>query len=464
MHKKLIILFVCLFSITYLFPKNLKVNVNYLLFTIPDDTNYIELQCLIFGNTIQYIVNQENKYQGKINLDVIFKTEDSLFIPIHKKYTFSSNPYSDTLLSTKDDIYNVFRIPIPNGEYTMKIILSDANNPLNPPLSYESNIVIDFNREIISFSDIQLIGNLSYTEKSTKFSKHNIDFIPYFSNFYPEYINKLIFMNEIYHTDKCINNQDSFIYKTYVSQYENENPISDIYLRQQKCKKTDNYILLHSFDIDSLPSGNYRLNIAVFTMSDSLIASKNLFFQRSNPSINKEKPLIADKIPLDTLYLYLDYIYVIANSQEKDFIRKAKQYTYEELDGFFSVFWSKRNPDNPLEAWYEYYEKVIIVNNSYSTLSIPGYKTDRGYVFLKYGVPNEIDKFPFTQQYYPYEIWNYYETGNQYNIDFIFYNRDLVTNFYELIHSTAKDELYDPRWKLKLKAKDSLPISIEETE
>lgn len=106
----------------------------------------------------------------------------------------------------------------------------------------------------------------------------------------------------------------------------------------------------------------------------------------------------------------------------------------------------------------------MIVNNSFSTLKIKGYKSDRGYVFLKYGPPNEIEKFPFTQQYYPYEIWHYYSTNNQYNVDFIFYSRDLVTNFYQLIHSTAKDELYDPRWKLKLKAKDSLPISIEETE
>ncbi|MDY0016185.1 MAG: hypothetical protein RBS13_08250, partial [Bacteroidales bacterium] len=71
---------------------------------------------------------------------------------------------------------------------------------------------------------------------------------------------------------------------------------------------------------------------------------------------------------------------------------------------------------------------------------------------------------PYTQQYYPYEIWYYYSTYNQYNINFIFYNRDLVTNFYQLIHSTAKDEIYDPRWKLKLKAKDSLPTSIEDTE
>ena len=170
------------------------------------------------------------------------------------------------------------------------------------------------------------------------------------------------------------------------------------------------------------------------------------------------------QIALDTLYLYLDYIYVIANDDEKRFIREAKKHTYEELDGFFATFWMKRYPSNPLQAWYEYYRNVMIANNSYSSLTFKGYQTDRGYVFLKYGAPSEIEKFPFTKEYYPYEIWYYYNTNNQNNIYFIFYSRDLVTNLYQLIHSTAKDELYDPRWKLILKAKDARPISIEETE
>ena len=77
--------------------------------------------------------------------------------------------------------------------------------------------------------------------------------------------------------------------------------------------------------------------------------------------------------------------------------------------------------------------------------------------------PNEIEKHPL-QEYDPYEIWYYYNTANQNNVYFIFYSRDLVTSLYELIHSTARDEIYDPRWKLTLKAKDARPASIEDTE
>lgn len=464
MRKKIILLFLCFSPIIYLYSGNLKVNINYLLFSIPDDTNYIEFQCLIFGNTLNYIVNEDNKHQGQINFEIILEPCDSTQLSIHKRYTFFSDSYSDSVLITKKNIYNLFRIPISNGEYTMKLIFSDVNNDVDTPLFYEGDVLIDFDREMINISDIQLISSLSFTEQKNKFIKHNIDFIPYFSTFYPEYINQIIFMGEIYHTDKGITQQDSFIYRCYISHFGTDIPISGTYIKQQICKKIDIHVLLHSFNIDSLPSGNYSLKIAIYTLTDSLMASKDLFFQRSNPSMDIETATINEKIPLDSLYLYLDYIYVIANNEEKDFIRQAKIHTYEELDGFFSVFWTKRNPENPLTAWYEFYKNVIIVNNSFSTLTIKGYKTDRGYVFLKYGPPNEIEQYPYTQQYYPYEIWYYYSTNNQYNINFIFYNRDLVTNFYQLIHSTAKDEIYDPRWKLKLKAKDSLPTSIEDTE
>ncbi len=104
-------------------------------------------------------------------------------------------------------------------------------------------------------------------------------------------------------------------------------------------------------------------------------------------------------------------------------------------------------------SWYEYYNNVVIANNSYSSLKIKGYKTDRGQIFLRYGAPNEIEKFPFTPEYYPYEIWYYYQALDQNNVMFIFYSRDLVTGFYELIHSTARNEVYNPAWKLILKAK-----------
>lgn len=466
MRKHINILIFTLFSISA-WSQNLQVNINYLLFSIPNDTNYIEFQCLTLGNSIRYTPVDEQSYQGNIMIHIRFTPIDSSKPLINNKYSIQTNKYADTIASTKENIYNVIRIPIPNGQYSLHVNIKDVASSENTALEFNETIFMDYAKESMNISDIQLISNLSFLDEIDDFSKHNIDFIPYFSNFYPENINNLTFMSEIYNTDKGLYEQDSFVYRCFISTYNSEKPLADEFLREKKCKTTDTYIMLHSLNIDSLPSGNYLLNIHIYNLDDSLLISKNLFFQRSNPDMDINRYSSDNeyvKPPIDTLYTYLDYIYVISNDEEKEFIRNAKKHSYEELDNFFTVFWNKRNPNNPLQAWYEYYKDVMMVNNSYSSLKLKGYRTDRGYVFLKYGAPSEIEKFSYTKDNYPYEIWYYYNTAHQNDIYFIFYSRDLVTNLYQLIHSTAKDEIYDPRWKLKLKAKDARPASIEDTE
>jgi len=79
-----------------------------------------------------------------------------------------------------------------------------------------------------------------------------------------------------------------------------------------------------------------------------------------------------------------------------------------------------------------------------------GYRTDRGRVYLKYGAPNSITESPFTASLHPYEVWHYYHTEGESNVKFIFYNTDLVSNEYELLHSTKRGEIRDPAWQLRL--------------
>lgn len=452
----ILILFVSLVSLNSLGAKNFRVNLNYLVFTIPGDTSYIELQFFVIGNTMEYVAVNDKGYQGFVDIEVDLLPVDTNLYAIKRNYSFATQIYSDTLLDNKENIYNVFRIPLSNGEYQMKLRIYDRNQAAENTLSFETPLWIDFNRKNVNLSDIQLIGTLSKTNEVTRFTKYNIDYIPYFSNYYPETVNELIFMNEVYHTDSGMAASDVFTYKCYISSYNEDNPYTEKYIRKKSVAVNPLHVILHSFDIDSLPSGNYNLNIAIYDANDSPYVMKKVFFQRSNPSVLDKKitPTVEmNKVSRDTLLLYLDYIYAIADESEKDFIRNAKSYSYKELDQFFSQFWSKRNKENPLVSWYEYYNNVVIANNSYSTLKIKGYKTDRGQIFLKYGAPNEIEKFPFTPEYYPYEIWYYYQALDQNDVMFIFYSRDLVTGFYELIHSTARNEVYNPAWKLILKAK-----------
>ncbi|MCK5738586.1 GWxTD domain-containing protein, partial [bacterium] len=73
-----------------------------------------------------------------------------------------------------------------------------------------------------------------------------------------------------------------------------------------------------------------------------------------------------------------------------------------------------------------------------------GWKTDRGRVVLIYGLPDEIEHFTFNSTSKPYQIWHYFSAEG--GIKFIFVDKRLFGNF-ELVHSTARKEIYDKDWE-----------------
>src|SRR5215831_12967534 len=104
-------------------------------------------------------------------------------------------------------------------------------------------------------------------------------------------------------------------------------------------------------------------------------------------------------------------------------LEAAKKLTSsEEREKFIEIIWHSRDPDPDTEEneYREaYYERLAYVNEHFSS-GIPGYKTDRGRIYLKYGKPDEVDSHPAGGPYerdlsegggststYPFEKWFY---------------------------------------------------------
>ena len=450
-HKLLVV--IILFSI-YLSSaaEKFKVNFNYLLFSIPDEFPYVELQFFFHGNGLTHPLTDKGTYQALVGATISFIKDDTV---IRRNYTFSSDEYTDTV-SLTNNIFNIVRIPLPSGKCQMNIALYDKNASKPDTLFFKDNLDVNNSRSVVRFSDIMPIGFFTQATKNDNFSRHGIEYVPYFSNFYPENIRFLTFMTEIYNTDKIITSND-FVIHAYISPRNGNKPLSSQYEKWDSAKKTDMYVVFQSFDIDSLPSGNYELKIEVRNKKDTLYAHTSYFFQRSNPFVVNNSTARADSLPYDTLKLYLNYIYVIASPDEQRFIESISPSKYREIEDFFTNFWIKRNKENPREAWYKYYNQVMRTNYNYSTLSLKGYKTDRGHYYLKYGPPYDIEYHHSSVNGPPYEIWTYNTTPDgQVNVFFVFYNPDLVTNDFHLLHSTARGEFRNENWK------EILHISDEE--
>lgn len=111
--------------------------------------------------------------------------------------------------------------------------------------------------------------------------------------------------------------------------------------------------------------------------------------------------------------------------------------TDDEREQFIEQFWFRRDPDPDTdvnEYREEYYQRIAYANEHY-TSGIPGWKTDRGRIYIMFGKPDQIESHPSGGSYdrptwegggststYPFEIWwyRYVEgVGSDVEIEFV---------------------------------------------
>ncbi|MCB0846455.1 MAG: GWxTD domain-containing protein, partial [Bacteroidetes bacterium] len=122
----------------------------------------------------------------------------------------------------------------------------------------------------------------------------------------------------------------------------------------------------------------------------------------------------------------------------------------------------KKDPSQEVSAlWNGHLLALDYVNQQYKSTFREGWQTDRGRVFLKYGIPQDVERFPAEANLIPYEIWRYNRLGAQTNVIFIFFDQDLSSNEYVLLHSTKYGEVNNPRWREQLRNKGLTPGSVD---
>jgi GWxTD domain-containing protein len=424
-------------------------------FDQPEGTPYLETYLKVLGGSSKLVALPSGKLQSKIEVKWIFKSGDKI---VHfEKYNLLSpevSPY-DSLIP---DFINQQRINLPNGIYNVELTLKDFNFP-EKELNVSKEIKINFNKEKVMISDIELLESFSQTTTPNIYSKNGYDLIPYADNYYATQLDKIRFYAEIYNTQ--ITNNDPFIVRYYVSNSNNDKIIEDLLImKKQNAQKVN--VVLAEFPIENLPSGNYDINIEVINKENKLLAFTHTFFQRSN---SVRKPIAdrnLDELDItntfvsnitnpDTLVYLIDVLYPISSQGEYQIAENQMALRdMKSMQKYIYYFWSKRNPADPQRSWEEYMLEVYKVNNSYGALNKYGYETDRGRVYLQYGPPSSTTEIHDDPESYPYEIWHYYKLENQTNRKFVFYCPELVTRNYKILHSDAKGEIDNPKWELDL--------------
>lgn len=125
-----------------------------------------------------------------------------------------------------------------------------------------------------------------------------------------------------------------------------------------------------------------------------------------------QQTLVAQALAASSAEKWLseDTVYIITNEERTAF--RSLQ-TDDERAKFVEQFWERRNPtpgspDNPFRI--EHYRRVAYANAHFgSQSSVPGWKTDRGRIYITFGPPDEIDSHSSagTTTTLPFEDWTY---------------------------------------------------------
>src|ERR1700733_3109971 len=129
----------------------------------------------------------------------------------------------------------------------------------------------------------------------------------------------------------------------------------------------------------------------------------------------------------------------------------------EERDQFIEQFWLRRNPnpDSPENEFREQHYQRIAYANEHFAAGKPGWRTDRGHIWISFGKPDNIDSHPSGGAYdrpmeegggntstFPFEIWHYrYLEGIGDNIDIEFVDTCMCGDYHMTIDRSEKDAL-----------------------
>ncbi len=153
-------------------------------------------------------------------------------------------------------------------------------------------------------------------------------------------------------------------------------------------------------------------------------------------------------------WLDQDVAYIISDEERKAFKNLSND---EERDAFIEQFWLRRNPnpDSPDNEFREEHYRRIAYANEHFAAGKPGWKTDRGHIYIAFGAPDSIESHPSGGAYdrpidegggetstFPFEVWHYrYLEGVGDNLDIEFVDTCMCGDYHFTIDRGEKDAL-----------------------
>jgi len=434
----------------------LRFEVDYGRYRAAGDFVFLEVYYALYRGQLQF-VEDNGRYRADFRIHTRIMKGDTLVVEDAWNRVTFANSLSE--IKPTQRLADLSAFLIRPGNYKLWVKISDLHSNRFGTIEMPLNLV-SFPSDSLLMSDIELASLIRRASEEDIFTKNRYQVIPNPGGLYGTGAPMLYFYTEVYNLEE--GEEDS----SYEIQYSildgNGNVVRD-YSPAVRKKPGNSAVEVGGINVVSLRSGTYFLRLKVRDNASEQVCSRLKKFFVYRPADFQVAATKGEKGKMDmSIYLsspeYQIYDQMSEEELDAEFAGSSYIATDEEkriygtlnLEGkrsFMKKFWLKRD-NNPQtvrnEFRQEYLARLSYVNDHFSAASKAGWKSDRGRVFLIYGRPNEIEAYPSSAENKAYQIWYYYDI--QGGVEFIFVD---IRGFgdYQLVHSTARDELQDPEWQ-----------------
>ncbi len=456
--KKLFELFVfLLFSSALILPQSKKLGFefDYAQFGYDSTSNYLEFYYSFDPNTMQMYSNGDTKYvDGILKINITDTTTKKTMMD--KTWRLKSDISYDSSTNKYQSLVGELPVALPAGVYKCLLSGSDEKDTTIKKEYTDYITIKPFIHDKIALSDIQLSSKIIQDSQNKKsiFYKNTYEVVPLPNTLFSENTPALFYYCELYNL-KTVKSSNPIKFSVFL--YDGKRQLKT-YKSSIISPAVDSRVEVGVIPINKYPTDTYTMIVTLIDSVDNYGVSSTKKFFIYNPSIvvkdtvntltggslSSEFAVMSEE-ELDNLFQESKYI---ATSKEIEQYKKLNNVKGKRE--FLYNFWKLRdtNPATPENEYYkEYLKRIKIANEKYSTIQKKGWLTDRGRIYLIYGEPSEIERFPNQVDSKPYEIWHYNEIQGGVEFDF----GDL-TGFsdYILLNSTARGEVQDTNWQSKI--------------
>lgn len=212
-------------------------------------------------------------------------------------------------------------------------------------------------------------------------------------------------------------------------------------------------VITGGLDLAGLPPASYALRAVVVFGADTATSAADfemggLELERRVAQASQELGASVDAFDraseagLDSLFAPLFYLPDAAD------LRLYEGLTSDGKRRFLRAFWARRDPTPATprnEAMEDFYARIAEANRRFAeggAGSIPGWRTDRGRIYIVHGEPDQVLRRPFGATTPPWEAWKYLKERA---LKYVFLDETRLGH-YALVFSDDRRERSYPNW------------------